>query len=309
MNFGPINQSGGEKRLNVAFSRAKHHMALVSSIRSPAITNDYNDGANCLKNYLHYAERSSAGDAAAAERVLQSMSPGRGGPADRSVVRNVVVDRLAEALQAGGYTVDRAVGQSQFRCDLAVRRDGDHVYRLGILVDTADYFRQTDLLERDLMKPNLLRAFGWRVAVVLSKDWWENPDNVLTRLKRIAEDDDEWEAAETASSPAEDDSAEVSPENDPATDETSASDSPPEAPAASAANLQRYFEFVQGTSAKFWEITVHGHDQIVRFGRIGSQGQSKTKTFPDPTSAEQDALRQIRKKLEKGYRDVGASSG
>ena len=33
MNFGPINQRGGEKRLNVAFSRAKHHMCLVSSIR------------------------------------------------------------------------------------------------------------------------------------------------------------------------------------------------------------------------------------------------------------------------------------
>ena len=52
MNFGPINQSGGEKRLNVAFSRAKQHMAVVSSIHHPEITNDYNEGARCLKNYL-----------------------------------------------------------------------------------------------------------------------------------------------------------------------------------------------------------------------------------------------------------------
>ena len=59
MNFGPINQSGGEKRLNVAFSRAKQHMAVVSSIRHSDITNDYNDGANCLKNYLRYAEAMS----------------------------------------------------------------------------------------------------------------------------------------------------------------------------------------------------------------------------------------------------------
>jgi superfamily I DNA and/or RNA helicase len=49
MNFGPINQSGGEKRLNVAFSRAKHHMVLVSSIHYGDITNEYNDGANCLR--------------------------------------------------------------------------------------------------------------------------------------------------------------------------------------------------------------------------------------------------------------------
>jgi len=59
MNFGPINQRGGEKRLNVIFSRAKHHMALVSSIRHRDITNEYNDGANSLKNFLHYAEAGS----------------------------------------------------------------------------------------------------------------------------------------------------------------------------------------------------------------------------------------------------------
>src|SRR5262249_26223895 len=41
MNFGPINQRGGEKRLNVIFSRARHHMVVVSSIRHQAITNDY----------------------------------------------------------------------------------------------------------------------------------------------------------------------------------------------------------------------------------------------------------------------------
>ena len=62
MNFGPINKSGGERRLNVAFSRAKHHMAIVSSIQFADITNDYNDGANCLKNYLRYAEAVSTGN-------------------------------------------------------------------------------------------------------------------------------------------------------------------------------------------------------------------------------------------------------
>ena len=75
MNFGPINQRGGEKRLNVIFSRAKHHMAIVSSIRHPDITNDYNDGANSLKNFLHYAEAVSKGDEASARRVLENLNP------------------------------------------------------------------------------------------------------------------------------------------------------------------------------------------------------------------------------------------
>ena len=74
MNFGPINKSGGERRLNVAFSRAKHHMAVVSSIQFTDITNDYNDGANCLKNYLRYAEAVSTGNSEASHRVLHGMS-------------------------------------------------------------------------------------------------------------------------------------------------------------------------------------------------------------------------------------------
>src|SRR5205823_7098815 len=66
MNFGPINQTGGERRLNVAFSRARQHMVLVASIQHHDITNDYNDGARCLKNYLRYADALSRGDSAAA---------------------------------------------------------------------------------------------------------------------------------------------------------------------------------------------------------------------------------------------------
>jgi hypothetical protein len=56
MNFGLINMRGGEMRLNVAFSRAKHHMAVVSSIHHREITNDYNEGTTRFKHYHRYAE-------------------------------------------------------------------------------------------------------------------------------------------------------------------------------------------------------------------------------------------------------------
>ncbi len=52
--------AGGEKRLNVNFSRAKHHMVVVSSIEHHQITNDHNVGANALKQYLRYAAAASA---------------------------------------------------------------------------------------------------------------------------------------------------------------------------------------------------------------------------------------------------------
>lgn len=186
MNFGPINRSGGEKRLNVAFSRAKHHMVLVSSIVAAEITNDYNDGAACLKNYLRYAAAVSSGDSAAAGRVLADLSDSRGEePAADDRDADAVVTQVAAALESRGWRVDRSVGQSHFRCDLAVCKPQDAAYRLGILVDTDAYYRQSDLLERELMKPKLLEAFGWRIAHVLSKEWCEDRERVLTRLDQI----------------------------------------------------------------------------------------------------------------------------
>jgi hypothetical protein len=125
MNFGPINQRGGEKRLNVIFSRAKHHMAVVSSIRHHDITNDYNDGAKSLKNFLLYAEGVSKGNEPGARRVLENLNPLSRkalSPASRS---DAVVEGLAKALRSRGYAVELNVGQSKFRCDLAVRGKAD----------------------------------------------------------------------------------------------------------------------------------------------------------------------------------------
>ena len=61
------------------------------------------------------------------------------------------------------------------------------------------------------------------------------------------------------------------------------------------------FEFVGGSSAKFWEIGVSGHDVTVRFGRIGTQGQTQVKTLPDADAAVKHAEKLIASKTEKGY--------
>ena len=188
MNFGPINQSGGEKRLNVAFSRAKQHMALVSSIHHPEITNDFNEGARCLKNYLRYSAAVSAGEIENAKRVLHEMLERPEDPAatpEESV--DLVVEQLASALREQGYEVDLEVGQSTFRCDLAVRRTGEREYCAGILVDTVAGYGQLDLLEREVMRPKLLEAFGWQIKHVLAKDWYADPAVVVADVKRLIE--------------------------------------------------------------------------------------------------------------------------
>ena len=191
MNFGPINKSGGEKRLNVAFSRAKKHMAIISSIDSTDITNDYNDGANCLKNYLRYAESVSRGDSATASRIMYGLS--RWAQEESELddpASDIVTSELAESLEAAGYQVDREVGQSHFRCNLAVYSTGDQQYRLGILIDGASYYEQSDLLERDMMRPRLLRAFGWSVVHVFAKEWLSQREDVMQRLLAILEGKD-----------------------------------------------------------------------------------------------------------------------
>jgi DNA ligase-1 len=66
-------------------------------------------------------------------------------------------------------------------------------------------------------------------------------------------------------------------------------------------SMKRYFEFVEGTSSKFWEVSTSGKDVTVRFGRIGTQGQTQTKTLPDADAAAKHADSLIRSKLSKGY--------
>lgn len=313
MNFGPINQRGGEKRLNVIFSRAKHHMAIVSSIRHHDITNDYNDGANSLKNFLHYAEAVSKGDEATARRVLENLNPLSRkalAPLSRG---DAVVEGLAAALRQRGYAVDLNVGQSKFRCDLAVRGDAESMYQLGILVDTDGHYANPNLLDRYLMQPGILKAFGWRFALVLTKDWYHDPDGVLVRLAKLlhgeemaGESEPAEEISETPSPPQP--TLASTPSAPPVTTPFVAAGEPPavvppRVPPASPPipGAVRHLEFVGGSSNKFWEITVAGNTFTVRFGRIGTAGQSQTKTFADEMKARREAEGLIAEKVKKGY--------
>jgi len=305
MNFGPINQRGGEKRLNVIFSRARHHMAIVSSIRHNDITNDFNDGANSLKNFLQYAEAVSKGDAGTARRVLENLNPLSRKALAPQTKDDAVVEKLAAALRARGHAVELNVGQSKFRCDLAVRGATDSLYQLGILVDTDGHYANANLLDRYLMQPAILRAFGWRFALVLTKDWYHNPDDVLSRIEKllqgqeVSEDVDEAEEEPVEPPPA--------PAPSPAkaatvpTEVKKTMPAPPVAPAVSKPGAARMFEFTGGSSRKFWEIILDGSEFAVRFGRIGTLGQSQTKRFADEATAKREAEHLIAEKLKKGY--------
>ena len=68
--------------------------------------------------------------------------------------------------------------------------------------------------------------------------------------------------------------------------------------------MTRRFEFIGGTSAKFWEVTIVGKDVTVRYGRLGTSGQAQAKSFPDDAKAQKHADKLITEKLGKGYRET-----
>jgi predicted DNA-binding WGR domain protein len=65
--------------------------------------------------------------------------------------------------------------------------------------------------------------------------------------------------------------------------------------------MTRRFEFIAGSSCKFWEISVSGAELKVNYGRIGTNGQSQTKSFPTAEKAQQHVEKLMRQKLGKGY--------
>lgn len=70
--------------------------------------------------------------------------------------------------------------------------------------------------------------------------------------------------------------------------------------------MTRHFEYIDGSSAKFWEISPRGSDVTVRFGRIGTQGQTQTKTLADVDAATRHVDKLIGEKTRKGYVETGS---
>jgi hypothetical protein len=186
MNFGPINQNGGEKRLNVIFSRAKRHMMIVSSIDGAQITNTYNYGANALRKYLAYAQAASIGDADAMGAALVEYSARVDALKDFEQGQRMA-DQIAAALTARGFVAQRNHGQSDLKCHIAVKGAEDAHYRLAVQIDDSAHYGNPDLAARYVVRPSILSASGWSVMTVLAKDWLTDPDKVIERIaERLA---------------------------------------------------------------------------------------------------------------------------
>lgn len=183
MNFGPINRKGGEKRLNVIFSRAKNNVIVVSSIKHTDIKNDYNDGARYFARYLQYAEHISNGAVEQAAQVLNSLGKQKTKEEqEQETVRLTVTDQISRFLETQGWQVSADIGQSLFKCSLAVRKAQDHEFRLGILIDDERHYSNNNVFEQYVQRPAIMRSFGWKVQRIQTRDWLNRQEAMKTLL-------------------------------------------------------------------------------------------------------------------------------
>jgi very-short-patch-repair endonuclease len=174
MRFGPINQQGGHRRLNVLFTRAKRAIELVTSIESHQIqpTASSSQGVHAFRNYLKFVEN-------------QSLETGRPSGREPDSPFEVVV---AEAIQRHGYEVDCQVGVANYFIDLAIRHpEKPDTYLLGVECDGATYHSARAARDRDKYRQAVLEGLGWQIYRIWSTDWFENAEMETRRLVQYLE--------------------------------------------------------------------------------------------------------------------------
>ena len=176
MNFGPLNRAGGERRLNVAVTRAKEQIVVFASCKGAEIdlSRTQATGAKHLKAFLEYAERGGAA------------APGEGTAEDAH--RDRFADEVAAFLASKGYETERDVGCSGFRIDIGVRARGADAFMAAVECDGASYAACATVRDRDQLRASVLRSLGWNTLRVWAADWALARDRAEARLVRELEE-------------------------------------------------------------------------------------------------------------------------
>ena len=172
MNFGPLNRDGGERRLNVAVSRARYEMKVFSSLKAEDIDlyRSNAKGVQYLKSFLEYAERGKV--------ALMHMEYGL-----RKKAKDAFVESVAKALQEKGYEVNTNIGSSEYRVDIGIIDPANpDKYLLGLLCDGYNYVASSTARDRDVTTPAVLSLLGWRTYNIWSVEWWDTPEHVLNGI-------------------------------------------------------------------------------------------------------------------------------
>lgn len=172
MSFGPVNGEGGERRLNVLFTRARVRCEVFASFDPGDIdpTRARGEGPRILKRFLDFAKNGRIGENAPT-----------GEEADTPFEEDV-----ADVIRSLGFMADPQVGSSGFKIDIGVRHpERPGTYILAVECDGAAYHSALWARERDRLRQDVLEHLGWHFHRVWSTDWFYNRAAEIQRLKHV----------------------------------------------------------------------------------------------------------------------------
>ncbi len=171
LNFGPLNQAGGWRRLNVAVSRAREEMIVYSSMTGAMIdlSKTNSKGVAGLKAFLDFAEKGRTNLAISSGNIV-AKKPGLG-------------KYIAEELSSYGYDCRYDVGVSGFKIDVAVVDPKNrHRFILAIMCDTPNTF---SIKDRNILQMQTLKRNNWNVVRLFTVNYYNNPKREIKRIKDL----------------------------------------------------------------------------------------------------------------------------
>jgi len=196
MNFGPLNRKGGERRLNVAITRATTEVMIFASF-TPDMIDLTRTSASAVRDLKHYLEFAQRGPVALAEAQMSVGSENQYDSEFEEVVAN--------GLRKRGWEIRTQIGISKFRIDLGViHPDKPGAFLAGVECDGATYHSLPTARDRDRVRHTILENYGWQLVRIWSTDYFIDAertlDKVHEKLKVLLSDSRE---AEESTQPAE----------------------------------------------------------------------------------------------------------
>ena len=177
MRFGPLGHQGGERRLNVAITRAKHDIKLVGSIMPYDIdlSKTKSEGIRMLKDYIEFAIKGS-----------EVLHPHKSSNALYET--DEFCDGVAKFITSKGYHVKQYVGNSDYKIDIAVEHPKyPGCYVAGIECDGNSYYMARTARDREHLRKSVLEQMGWKMFRVWSTEWINNKVGQQKRLLNFIE--------------------------------------------------------------------------------------------------------------------------
>ena len=172
MNFGPLNKPGGERRVNVAVTRAREKIILVTSIRANNInlSDSSPEGVKTLYHYLNYVERGPK-----SLKITYDLP---------NAFNSKIEKSIAYEIQNLGYQINPKVGFSGFRIDIGILDPSDpESFILGVECDGNTYRSSCSARDRDRLREQILNQLGWKIHKIWSPTWVSRKDSEVKRLK------------------------------------------------------------------------------------------------------------------------------